>query len=940
MCAAAALARMAGQFVVVLLAFGVSSGFAQAQGVAQNKHSVFHVYNDTPNTTVSYSVRWGPNQNWSDTFTVEPGKSRWHSWAWAQANENDAPVPEIRFNKTIGGGQTIYTLDPNPSPDKDKGGRNYAFELRKNDAGNDYVDLFTNEKRDQVNAQVSSPNRHSVFHIHNDTASTTINYSVRWGPNGTWKPYAVEAGKSNWHSWGWEKANVNNAPVPEVRFNKNIGTGQTMQVYNVNPIPSPDKDRGGKNYAFELRKNDAGANYIDLFTSEKRDKAANKTMVIADETKSKADELWKQGRKAFDEFKNQEAVNLFTKAIEIDSVHLQSYVTRAFAYYNLGKMDLAMQDCTTAIRINGSSPDPYRVRGLIYSARNTDTDMDLAMRDWMKAIDLEPTFGWPYMDKARMHFDRAEYDKAVADYGKAAKVFKRNWEIAEACNSRGLCYFVLEKLDKAIEDYDKAIQLNPKWAAPYSNRAAARYQQNKLDRAIEDCNKAIQIEPRTAAAYRWRSQTYGRMGKIDLAKEDYALAVALDSRQRDLFVNTSFLVDIKEAFGVLESFRLGSTLTPEELFKTNSLDKWEPIGGESMTMSASTKSFLVGEQGRYEKLEFEMVAAADLLFRAAKMSQRELERNQLKLGWLFGPASSPLDRSRSKDGLGGLRIIGRLDLPNGKQINSIFALTYYRAPLASDDDDGKVGLLSNADNMRLAIQLNSTGDPKKDYAFQSFAVEVTNRQVKVRPGFYVDTKTGAQTHQDIIWTAHSTNCIQCHARGSRLDEDALTLMTSGDFAKMEGLPKFLGQMETLGAGKLYQKKIESVMLQAGPTGLLPLDRMLAANRDNWIKIYPRFASKAKQQVAGSKWSGREILNGFGKLAFELQTDGKAIMTDAKNTINGTWTNQDRKVTLTFSDCIYDAVVDGPTLYGTGQFTEKGQPTKRKGDPWTFALVRQ
>jgi tetratricopeptide (TPR) repeat protein len=790
-------------------------------------------------------------------------------------------------------------------------------------------------------AQNVAQNRHSVYHIHNDTPNTSVKYSVRWGSNANWSEvYTVEPGKSRWHSWPWERVNENDAPVPEIRFNKSIGTGQNIQTYTLAPIPSADKDRGGKNYAFELRKNDAGTNYIDLFTSEKRDTLSKKPPIVADDAKSKADDLYSQGRKAFDAFKNQEAINLFTRAIEADSVHLRSYVNRALAYYNLGKLDQAMQDCTTAMRINGSSAGPYRVRGLIYAARKTDTDMDLAMSDWMKAIQLEPKWGWPYLDKARMHFDRAEYDRAITDYSMAVRVFTVNWEIAEARNSRGLCYFVLDKLDKAIEDYDKAIQLNPKWAAPYSNRGAARYQQNKLDLAIEDCNKAIQLDQRAAAAYRWRSQAYGKLGKIDLAKEDYALAVALDPRQRDLFQNMSFLVDRKEALGVLESFRLGSTVTSEQLFKTNSLDKWEPVGDEKMTMSASTKGFVTGEQMRYDTLEFEMVAAADLLFRAAKMSPRELERNRLKLGWLFGPASSPLDRSRSKDGLGGLRIIGRLDLPNGKQINSIFALTYLRAPLNADNDDGKVGFLSNADNMRMAVQLYGTGDPKRDFAFQSFAVDVTNRQVKVRPGFYVDTKTGTPTHRDIIWTAHGTNCIQCHARGSRLDEDALTLMTSGDFAKMEGLPKFLGQMETLGAGKLYQKKVERVMLEAGPTGLLPLDEMMAANRDNWIKVFPRFASKSSQKVADSKWNGREILNGFGKLAFELQNDGKAIMKDAKSTINGKWTSEDKKVTITFSDCIYDAIVDGPTLYGSGQFTEKGQPTKRKGDPWTFALIRQ
>jgi hypothetical protein len=102
-------------------------------------------------------------------------------------------------------------------------------------------------------------------------------------------------------------------------------------------------------------------------------------------------------------------------------------------------------------------------------------------------------------------------------------------------------------------------------------------------------------------------------------------------------------------------------------------------------------------------------------------------------------------------------------------------------------------------------------------------------------------------------------------------------------------------------------------------------------------MYHRVASRGKQDVTGTKWAGKEILNGFGTLSFELKQGGQAIMVDAKKEVKGTWTSADRKVTISFANCVYQGAVDGPTLYGTGQYTENGQP---KGTAWAFAVVRQ
>jgi hypothetical protein len=89
-------------------------------------------------------------------------------------------------------------------------------------------------------------------------------------------------------------------------------------------------------------------------------------------------------------------------------------------------------------------------------------------------------------------------------------------------------------------------------------------------------------------------------------------------------------------------------------------------------------------------------------------------------------------------------------------------------------------------------------------------------------------------------------------------------------------------------------------------------------------------------VAGTTWTGKENLQGFGKLTFEFQADGTATMIDAKNTVKGTWTQEGQKVVIRFSNCVYVGEIKGQQLSGTGQFMEKDQP---KGKQWTFSVTR-
>ena len=81
-------------------------------------------------------------------------------------------------------------------------------------------------------------------------------------------------------------------------------------------------------------------------------------------------------------------------------------------------------------------------------------------------------------------------------------------ETAEECLSYGIAYHQQDNLPQAISYYTKAIEINPDYAAAYSNRGLAYHQQGNLPQAISDYTKAIEINPNYAEAYSNRGASH------------------------------------------------------------------------------------------------------------------------------------------------------------------------------------------------------------------------------------------------------------------------------------------------------------------------------------------------------------------------------------------------------------------------------------------------
>jgi uncharacterized protein YecT (DUF1311 family) len=115
--------------------------------------------------------------------------------------------------------------------------------------------------------------------------------------------------------------------------------------------------------------------------------------------------------------------------------------------------------------------------------------------------------------------------------------------IAIALSNRGNAYQAEGDYDRAVADYDQAIQLDPNDPIAFSNRGNAYKRRGDVDRAIADFSEAIRLDPRFAEAFANRGLLKLKRGDAD-ANDDITNAESLKpaltrevTRQQALITN-------------------------------------------------------------------------------------------------------------------------------------------------------------------------------------------------------------------------------------------------------------------------------------------------------------------------------------------------------------------------------------------------------------------
>jgi len=145
---------------------------------------------------------------------------------------------------------------------------------------------------------------------------------------------------------------------------------------------------------------------------------------------------------------------------------------------------------------------------------------------------------------------------------------------AEAFFEKGIEFGKQNKFPKAVENFDKAIKLNPNRADYFASRGHANYYLKQYAKAIDDYTKAIEKNPNFALAYSMRGLSRTRSGRYPQAIEDFNRAIALGPNEADFYKGRGFTyLHLKQSGPMCQDYKKACDLGDCELLESARKEK-------------------------------------------------------------------------------------------------------------------------------------------------------------------------------------------------------------------------------------------------------------------------------------------------------------------------------------------------------------------------------
>jgi tetratricopeptide (TPR) repeat protein len=113
-------------------------------------------------------------------------------------------------------------------------------------------------------------------------------------------------------------------------------------------------------------------------------------------------------------------------------------------------------------------------------------------------------------------------------------------------NNLGDVYARQGDFSRAVEEFKKAIEINPNYADAYHNLGNTYQAMGQLDLAMENYQKAVSINPNLWQSYQNMAAIYFNSGQLDLAEENMKKAAELNPTDENLKQGLQFIQQAKQ----------------------------------------------------------------------------------------------------------------------------------------------------------------------------------------------------------------------------------------------------------------------------------------------------------------------------------------------------------------------------------------------------------
>ncbi|MBD2166808.1 tetratricopeptide repeat protein [Calothrix membranacea FACHB-236] len=228
--------------------------------------------------------------------------------------------------------------------------------------------------------------------------------------------------------------------------------------------------------------------------------------------------LWNLGR-------NQEALESYNKEIEINSNYENAWSGHGDALWKLGRDQEAVESYNKAIEINSNYENAWNGRG---NALLNLRQFEEALKSYNKAIEINPHYETAWSGHGDALWKLGRNQEAVESYNKAVEI---NPYYENAWNGRGNVLLNLRQFEEALESYNKAIEINPHYETAWSGHGDALWNLGRNQEALESYNKAVEINPYYENAWNGRGNVLLNLRQYQEALASYDEALRLTNNQ-------------------------------------------------------------------------------------------------------------------------------------------------------------------------------------------------------------------------------------------------------------------------------------------------------------------------------------------------------------------------------------------------------------------------
>lgn len=209
-----------------------------------------------------------------------------------------------------------------------------------------------------------------------------------------------------------------------------------------------------------------------------------------------------------------QAIHWFDSALMITPRDAELLVNRGIAFEKSGDARSAQRDYEAALALNANLAIAKHNLSVLLSKNGKHTTAEQMLNE---AIDDNPQLPFAYAERGYHHMSRGDYQKALIDFDHAIQLDSSQQDYFL---NRGIVHEKMRHYKAALSDYSRALRINERFEKAWLNRGNLQVTLKNLPEAIEDYTVAITYDPAYGLAYYNRAIAYHRMGRLAEACQD------------------------------------------------------------------------------------------------------------------------------------------------------------------------------------------------------------------------------------------------------------------------------------------------------------------------------------------------------------------------------------------------------------------------------------